>query len=588
MPKASPRSRRSLLLTSPATSTAGDRTSQARPGRPGGITRDPGPDPALFVTPTGDLVRYNQAALRQFPDWQATQAPHPLLTQWEPIHSRLLAGTPEGMETITLGEKTYEVTFRAETQTGGAWLYAHDITGLKLAEHRLTQQLTESRTLFHISEMLSSSLELPVVVQQIADAAVTLVTKADLAVLHVLDASQSYLRAMAIAGKQTTAGRLSQPLNFKIGQGIAGTVIATQQAITLEDAPTDPRYLPDQSRSTSVRSLLVAPVAIHGQCQGTLSVQTTQARAFTPDDERLLTQLGTLAALALDKANLLKATHEKLQEEQRLRRQLVQAEKLSALGRMVASVTHELNNPLQAIQNALYLVGTDLGLSQQSRQDLEVAARETRRMAELVVRLRDTYRPTASAEFKPVVLTHLVDEVLQLLDVHFRRNTIAVTFTPPGDLPAQPLVPDQIKQVLINLCLNAVEVMPNGGTLTITLALDPDHQGTRLAVTDSGPGIAAEALPHIFDPFFTTKPGGTGLGLAISYDLATQHKGRIDVSSQLGHGSTFTLWLPCSQPPPPEPLPAAYALPSDLAPAPLAPPKPGSDGSGIFSPSQYA
>jgi two-component system, NtrC family, sensor kinase len=584
MPKASSGSRLRTVSASPAPSAEAGHASRARPAR--ATAQDFIPLPCLEVTLKGALVGCNAAARQKFPDWPGTPEPHPLLAHWDPIQKRLLDGEPEGVQTIAVGEQAYEVAFRANPQTGRAWLQACEVTHFKQAEYRFLQQLTESHTLFHISELLSSSLEMPVVVQQIADAAARLVTQADLAVLHVLEASQSRLRAMAIAGKHTTAVRLDQPLNFKIGQGIAGMVIATRQTINLGDAPTDPRYLPDQNHATMVRSLLVAPVAIHEQCLGTLSVQTTRPMAFSVDDERLLAQLGTLAAQALDKANLLKTTHEKLQEEQRLRQQLVQAEKLSALGRMVASVTHELNNPLQAIQNALYLVGTDAGLSLQSRQDLDVATRETNRMAELVFRLRDTYRPTASAEFKPVVLTNLIDDVLHLLGVHFRRNKITVVFTPPDDLPTQPLVVDQIKQVLINLCLNAVDAMPDGGTLTLTLALDPDQQGTRLRVADTGPGIAPEALPHIFDPFFTTKPGGTGLGLAISYDLATQHKGKLDVVSQVGQGSIFTLWLPSSQPPQPEPLPAAYALPPDLAS--WVSPEPGADGGGTFPSSQYA
>jgi signal transduction histidine kinase len=203
-----------------------------------------------------------------------------------------------------------------------------------------------------------------------------------------------------------------------------------------------------------------------------------------------------------------------------------------------------LNNPLQTMQNALYLVKADPGLTQQSRQDLAATLDEANRMADLVLRLRETYRPTSGTEFTSVALADLVTEVHQLLRAHLRRNNTVFQFAPPPGLPALPLVRDQIKQVLLNLCFNAVEAMPAGGTLKVEIGLDAAASGMILAIADSGPGIEAADVPYIFDPFFTTKQGGTGLGLAISYDIIQRHRGKIEVISPPGQGATFRVWLP--------------------------------------------
>ncbi|MBN1668704.1 MAG: PAS domain-containing sensor histidine kinase, partial [Anaerolineales bacterium] len=102
----------------------------------------------------------------------------------------------------------------------------------------------------------------------------------------------------------------------------------------------------------------------------------------------------------------------------------------------------------------------------------------------------------------------------------------------------------QIKQVILNLSINAIETMPQGGSLTIRTGLDPQDGMVFVRVSDNGPGISAETLPNIFEPFFTTKEGGTGLGLSVSYEIVQSHNGRIEVQSEVGVGTIFTVYLP--------------------------------------------
>jgi two-component system sensor histidine kinase HydH len=409
----------------------------------------------------------------------------------------------------------------------------------------LAKQLQESQALLEISQMLAGTIDLDITLQQIADAANDLIKSASRTILHLLDDSGNFLQAVALSGPDRP--NLKSRLNFKLGEGIAGIVLESCQTICVADVNKDPRYIPvktDGQGDAPIRSLLVAPVITGEKRLGTLSVHSPQPNVFTPDDDRLLTTLGVQAAVAIGKARLYADLQAALQHEKDARAQLVQAEKLAALGRIVASVAHELNNPLQAIQNALYLIGLEEDLSQQAREDLHTVLNEANRMAELIARLRETYRPAVSEEFQLTSINSLVLDVQKLLATHLRHNQISFVFAPDDDLPLIPLIKDQIKQVILNICLNAVEAMPHGGLIQVQSAHDTEMEGVLLTITDSGPNIQPEILPYIFDPFVTTKEGGTGLGLAITYDIVQRHLGRIEVDSQSGTGTTFRVWLP--------------------------------------------
>lgn len=414
-----------------------------------------------------------------------------------------------------------------------------------VTSEQLAKQLQESQALLEISQMLAGTVDLEITLQQIADAANALIKSASRTILHLLDDSGNYLQAVAISGADRP--NLKTRLNFKLGEGIAGIVLESCQTINVTDVIDDPRYIPvkaDHHSDPPIRSLLVAPVITGEKRLGTLSVHSPLPNVFTPDDDRLLTTLGVQAAVAIDKARLYADLQAALHHEKDARAQLVQAEKLAALGRIVASVAHELNNPLQAIQNALYLIELEESLSVQAREDLQTVLNEANRMADLIARLRDTYRPAVSEEFQLASVNSLVLDVQKLLATHLRHNQITFVFVPDDNIPLIPVIKDQIKQVILNICLNAVEAMPRGGQIHICTSQHADKGGVLLSITDSGPSIQPEILPYIFDPFVTTKEGGTGLGLAITYDIVQRHLGKIEVDSQPQAGTTFKVWLP--------------------------------------------
>jgi two-component system NtrC family sensor kinase len=157
--------------------------------------------------------------------------------------------------------------------------------------------------------------------------------------------------------------------------------------------------------------------------------------------------------------------------------------------------------------------------------------------------MRDLSRPPSEKRVT-IEVNVLLEQVLELSRKQCQENQIEVAWRPAAEVPPLLLATDQIKQVFLNLLLNAIEAMPGGGQLQVSTACTSQPAGVDVKFTDSGAGIAPDVLPQVFEPFYSTKPGGTGLGLAISYSIVEQHGGHIELESQVGEGSTFTVWLP--------------------------------------------
>jgi PAS domain S-box-containing protein len=233
----------------------------------------------------------------------------------------------------------------------------------------------------------------------------------------------------------------------------------------------------------------------------------------------------------------------------RLEEQLIQAEKLAAMGQMLAGVAHELNNPLTAILGVTELVREREGLDDSMKRQLDLTHRQARRAARIVQNLLEFSRP-ASPQKKSIDLNSIIERTLQLHEHSLRRNQVAVDFTPRSDLP--PVVGDanQLIQVLLNLVTNAeqaIREVRESGRVQIRLVSSGGN--VIIAVQDDGIGISPEALPRLFDPFYTTKRpgGGTGLGLSICLSIVREHGGTIQAESLPGGGSAFKVYLPVAR-----------------------------------------
>lgn len=222
------------------------------------------------------------------------------------------------------------------------------------------------------------------------------------------------------------------------------------------------------------------------------------------------------------------------------------AEKLMAIGSLSASIAHEFNSPLQGVLAILQSFSKYLVLEKDERELLELAISEGNRMKNLIRSLQDFNRPSSGKKVFMNVHT-TIDSVLLLCKADFKRKKIFTMLHYADRLPQILAIPDQIKQVMLNLLNNAAYVCRDGGIITITTW----QEGKRIAVSikDNGPGIPPEKLDLIFQPFYTTKPEvkGTGLGLSICYGIVKSHHGEIEVESAPGAGSTFTVYLPVNE-----------------------------------------
>lgn len=327
------------------------------------------------------------------------------------------------------------------------------------------------------------------------------------------------------------------------GAGIIGHVIETAAPFVTNNV-NDVVFFFRNPLLPDTQSELTVPIILEGEVVGVLDIQQTPPRRLTEGDLHLMSAVADQLAVALQKASLYKNLQTALQQEQATRSQLLQNERLALVGRLLASVSHELNNPLQAIQNALFLLKEDADLSNQGNQDLDIILSETERMAALIERLRSAYRPVRINDFQPVQLNNLIEDVYALIATHMRHKQIAFNFFPDPQLPVVSGLSDQIRQVVLNLFLNAIEVMKPGGCLSVQTHNRLQQNEVLLEVRDTGPGIDAEILPHIFDAFTTNKLTGTGLGLTITHDIIQQHHGRIEAGNDPRGGAIFKVWLP--------------------------------------------
>jgi len=235
---------------------------------------------------------------------------------------------------------------------------------------------------------------------------------------------------------------------------------------------------------------------------------------------------------------------EDITEQKKIRDALLKAEKLAVAGQLGASLAHEINNPLQSVIGCLGLAEKNLGEGADVSRYLQVAREELRRAAGIVAQLRDLHRLSEPEEKEPTDLNALLEQVLLLCKKKCEECRIQLGWSAADDLPPIPLVSDRIRQVFLNLILNALDATPEQGQLDVITSRTTEPAGVCISFADSGSGIAPGVLPHVFDPFYSTKPQGLGLGLYITHKIVEAHGGRIDVTSRLGEGTTFSVWLP--------------------------------------------
>jgi two-component system NtrC family sensor kinase len=430
-----------------------------------------------------------------------------------------------------------------------------DITYRKQAEEAVRQYAEEQSALYEIALRLSAQLNTSELLQLLVEQAVALLSVQS-GGLYLYNAQQDRLVLTSPVGFfNEYAGATLQP-----GEGLSGRAFQTRQVMRVQDYETWDGRADRYQNDRRLKSVIAVPLPGKHSVLGVLIMADYEDKPALSDHAARIAELfAAQAAIALENAYLYEAQQEQYRHLQDAQARLIRSEKMSALGRLTASISHEINNPLQAVQGCLTLIreGVEEALPRLSEvetepwlQDLEVATTEVQRIAAIVQRLRDFYKP-ARPGLQATDVAATIASVLTLAAKQLQHSSIAVEQIAPSEPPIILTTnADQLKQVILNLVLNAIDAMPDGGTLRVTAAPDmlwlDDHAqpAARLDFTDTGQGIPPESLSRIFEPFFTTKDTGSGLGLSISYELVKALGGDLSVVSEVDVGTTFTIRLP--------------------------------------------
>ncbi len=285
-----------------------------------------------------------------------------------------------------------------------------------------------------------------------------------------------------------------------------------------------------------------------GSQDHTMGFLTVLGKSYSLEKKHvpLLERMAATVAITVENARLYGEVTAFAEALERSQSQLIQAEKMAAVGRLTASIAHEINNPLQAIQNSLHLARHP-SMDEPGRQRyLKITQEEVEHLVDVVRRMLDFYRP-ASSTLTLIDPNEAVHNALTLAGKRLKQAHIKVMHRLDSDIPRVQGSRNQLTQVFLNIILNAIEAMGENGELQVGIAYHAERAQVVVAFRDNGPGIASEVQDHLFEPFHTTKSTGTGLGLAISYGIIEYHGGEIDVESPDEGGATFIVRLPANR-----------------------------------------
>jgi len=272
-------------------------------------------------------------------------------------------------------------------------------------------------------------------------------------------------------------------------------------------------------------------------------VPNVEAKRRAKDGREIITSM-TISPLRDFEEKIIGATRicRDITQLKKAEERLILTERLSSLGELTAGVAHELRNPLAGIKINTQVLARKKDLAATDKRLLESTQEGIEKIQKLVDDMLHFARPKA-AHFREEEINEVIEKSLTILQPKFKRGNITLVFEKGEGLPRLRFDAHQMQQVLINLMLNAIQAMEKGGTLTVRTFLEKEN-GVGIEVQDTGVGIPKAHLKKIFDPFFTTKSEGTGLGLSISLKILNNHQATLDVASQEGQGSLFTIHFP--------------------------------------------
>jgi signal transduction histidine kinase len=377
----------------------------------------------------------------------------------------------------------------------------------------------------------------------------------DRARIYLVNEKKNILECkMAVGVDEGEVKGITLPLNPE--ESIVGRSIFERKPFIIPDVNQDPRVNPVLKKRFNLHSLVVIPILSKEKVLGAIAADHIEpGKNITRETLESVMTFSQQAGLAIHNAFMyqeLKTFSDQMGEKiqkttadlRRAEAQLIRSEKLAALGQLAAGIAHEIRNPLTSINILIHSLTESLSSENSNREDLKVIEEEIHRINETVDQFLRFAKPAPPLLEKTEVLP-IFEETLQLLRPQIERQSISVQ-RDFRSLPSITIDKEQIKQVILNLLMNAIQAMPEGGQLELKGQVSGDNQWIQLSIQDSGIGIPPEDINKLFNPFFSTKEGGIGLGLSIAHRIIDQHYGKIEVESSPERGTIFTIWLPIS------------------------------------------
>ncbi len=470
----------------------------------------------------------------------------------DPYHLKEVAGVPLIVREMIIGamvigtsdpnrhfqQKDIDLLFNFANQAAIA------IGNAKLYEDSL-EKIKQLTTLYEVGKTLSSTLDL----DELLKKALELLRDRfgyQLCVFLLLDQEKNELYV-----KQVIGGNIEEmkDLRFRVGiDGIAGWVAKTGESYYAPDVSKDSRYM---FGLASTQSEAVFPLKIRDQVIGVLDVESDQLMGFNEEDLKVLSSLAGQVSIFIENAQLFYQLKQMLKELKQAQDQVIQAEKLRAMGEMASGVAHDFNNLLAVILGNIQLLlhQFDRLSPDEIRERLKTIEQSSKDGAETVRRIQEFSGMRRDKEFTPLSLNELITDLVNVTQPRWKEQTqkkgIQIELTKKlGKIPKILGNPSELREVTTNIVFNAVDAMPNGGEITITTSVQAEDW-VEMRIADTGIGMSEEVRKRVFDPFFTTKGvTNTGLGMSVSYGIIKRHGGEILIESEPGKGTTFIIHLP--------------------------------------------
>lgn len=357
-----------------------------------------------------------------------------------------------------------------------------------------------------------------------------------LAAIYLINPSQQELRLQILMGEQ---GPLTFDETLRVDESsMEGAIRRRKQVEVLDLARTEEHHFIGLTQEQNLRSMLVTPLIFEDEVIGVLNVYTRVSHRFNNNERVIINALSSLGAIAIQNARFYNRIFES-------EKKLNLNERLTTLGLLAAEIAHEIRNPLTVLKLLFDAMDLDFSANDARSKDMEVIREKIDQLGQIVDRVLNFGQNRQEMHARWPLQT-LLEETLQLARFKFDQQKVTVKLNAPDNKLWIDAHKGQIQQAMLNLLVNALDAMPEGGTITITLGQDEEVSPPRnwLSVEDTGVGIPTEIQSDIFDSFLTAKKNGTGLGLAIVKRIVRSHRGDVELLQTSNRGTVFRIWFP--------------------------------------------